>query len=74
MERKQETTAVKRALAEAGYVASVKHGTGTAWGWLHIKLDREWRPNDSDTLEKITKIALAVTDRRNDDNILVSYI
>jgi hypothetical protein len=35
---KEETKAVKKALADAGIKASVTHGTGTAWGWLHINL------------------------------------
>jgi hypothetical protein len=35
---KEETKAVKKALADAGIEASVTHGTGTAWGWLHINL------------------------------------
>jgi hypothetical protein len=35
MDRKEETRAVKKALVAAGYTtARVKHGTGTAWGWL----------------------------------------
>ena len=37
LERKQETRIVKEALARAGYQdISVRHGTGTAWGWLHV--------------------------------------
>jgi pyruvoyl-dependent arginine decarboxylase (PvlArgDC) len=35
---KEETKAVKKALADAGIEASVTHGTGTAWGWLHVNL------------------------------------
>lgn len=35
---KEETKAVKKALADAGIKASVTHGTGTAWGWLHINI------------------------------------
>jgi len=35
---KEETKAVKKALADAGIKASVTHGKGTAWGWLHIDL------------------------------------
>ncbi len=35
---KEETKAVKKALADVGIKASVTHGTGTAWGWLHINL------------------------------------
>ena len=37
MDRKQETRIVKQALVEAGYTGvTVGHGTGTAYGWLHI--------------------------------------
>lgn len=35
---KEETKAVKKALADAGIKASVTHGTGTAWGWLHVNI------------------------------------
>jgi len=38
--RREETTAVKRALVAAGFdKPRVKHGTGTAWGWLKIYVD-----------------------------------
>lgn len=35
---KEETKAVKKALADAGIKARVTHGRGTAWGWLHINI------------------------------------
>lgn len=35
---KEETAAVKVALAAAGISARVGHGTGTAWGWLEINI------------------------------------
>ena len=35
---KEETKAVKNALAYAGIKAKVTHGRGTAWGWLHINI------------------------------------
>ena len=36
---KQETKAVKVALAQAWFKgAKVGHGTGTAWAWLHVKV------------------------------------
>jgi len=39
MDRKVETALVKRALRQAGVpVRSVRHDTGTAWGWLAITL------------------------------------
>lgn len=37
MDRKQETKIVKTALKNAGHNnCQVKHGTGTAWGWLSV--------------------------------------
>lgn len=37
MERKQETKIVKEALTKAGYQdIRVRHGRGTAWGWMDI--------------------------------------
>jgi hypothetical protein len=38
MTRSEETKLVKDALAKAGINAFVGHGTGTAWGWLHINV------------------------------------
>ena len=49
-ERNQETTDVKRALINAGFNANnlrVKHGTGTAWGWLNIYADIHRAPSCS---------------------------
>ena len=41
LERKQETRIVKAALLKAGYQdVSVRHGTGTAWGWLHANVSK----------------------------------
>lgn len=36
MDRHEETKAVKNALRDHGIPARVKHGVGTAWGWLDI--------------------------------------
>jgi hypothetical protein len=35
---REETKAVRDALARAGINAKVGHGTGTAWGWLEINI------------------------------------
>lgn len=35
---REETKAVKKAIADAGIDAKVTHGKGTAWGWLHINI------------------------------------
>ena len=37
-ERLGETQAVKAALAKAGIVAKVRHGRGTAAGWLEVHI------------------------------------
>lgn len=43
MTRREQTKAIKTALIAKGYpVLSVKHGTGTAYCWIHIKLAVEW--------------------------------
>ena len=48
LERKQETRIVKEALAAKGYRdISVKHGTGTAWGWLHANITTDKPPRCS---------------------------
>ena len=39
MERHEETRIVKQALDSHGIKARVKHGTGTAYGWLKIYVD-----------------------------------
>lgn len=48
MERKQETTAVKRAIIAAGFDQNnvrVKHGTGTARFWIKIFADIAHAPS-----------------------------
>jgi hypothetical protein len=41
MTRAEETKLVKTELRKAGFdVASMDHGKGTAWGWIHVKLAR----------------------------------
>ena len=74
MADRQEVTNVKHALREAGIrFKSVKHGTGTARGWLHIRLVPDEEPEQSTRREayekffelnkKVTAIAQKVTDR-----------
>jgi len=67
MERLAETKAVKAALIKAGYTGvKVGHGTGTAWGWLHIKCDEKlgqtWQEKYADT----EKIAQQVSGRQGE--------
>jgi hypothetical protein len=48
MDRKAETSAVKRALISAGFENNnlrVKHGNGTAWGWLKVYADIHHKPD-----------------------------
>ena len=55
MERKDEVAAVKRALRQAGIpFRHVRHGTGTARGWLHIGL-----MHDAGRLDHIAAVRLA---------------
>ena len=61
MERLLETKTVKKALTNAGYTGvKVGHGTGTAWGWLHIKCnekpDQDWQSKYAD-VERIAQLA-----------------
>ena len=43
MTRREQTKTIKTALIAEGYpVLSVRHGTGTAHCWVHIKLAVEW--------------------------------
>jgi len=70
----EETKAVKAALKEAGIKATVGHGTGTAWAWLHINIGKdpnlqencrnspEWRQRSNRAL----MIAVEVTGRIGD--------
>ena len=67
MERLLETKTVKTALTKAGYTGvKVRHGTGTAWGWLSIKcnekLNQSWQDKNTD----VERIAQQVTGRRGD--------
>ena len=48
LQRKQETKAVKEALSRVGYQdITVRHGTGTAWGWLHANITADKPPGCS---------------------------
>jgi len=48
MERKAETSAVKKALIAAGFDHNnirVTHGKGTAWGWLTVHATIQHKPD-----------------------------
>ncbi len=69
MERKLETKIVKDALTKAGYKSvRVKHGRGTAWGWLDIKAEQKPSQTWQEYYDDINKIAQDVTRRRGDYN------
>lgn len=77
---KEETKAVKKALADAGIKAKVTHGRGTAWGWLHINIgspklrngfrsepfDHQYTEEELELHRKVLKIAQDVTGRHGD--------
>ena len=48
MDRKHETSMVRRALVSAGFDANnlrVKHGKGTGWGWITVSADIRRAPS-----------------------------
>jgi hypothetical protein len=63
MDRKQETKIVKEALAKVGIVATVKHGTGTAWGWLKVRVKEA---PDGTSGNAVLKIIQGITGRHGD--------
>lgn len=79
MDRKEETRAVKEALVKAGIPAKVRHGKGTAWGWLHINIGdakkrggieedgHRYTTQEQALHEKVIKIALEVTGRTRNE-------
>jgi len=67
MERLLETKTVKKALTNAGYTGvKVGHGTGTAWGWLHIKCDEKQGQGWPSKYSDVERIAQQVTGRTGD--------
>lgn len=77
---KEETKAVKNALANAGIKARVTHGRGTAWGWLHINIGdpkqrnglkqepfgRQYTEEELELHKKVMKIAQDTTGRHGE--------
>lgn len=67
MERLAETREVKKALIKSGYTGvKVGHGTGTAWGWLHIKCDEKQGQDRQGKYVDVERIAQQVSGRRGD--------
>lgn len=69
-ERREETKKVKKALADAGFKASVGHGRGTARSWLEINLGPK---ATRDQCREAERVAQEVTGRHGEygGNILV---
>lgn len=64
---REETKTVKDALIEAGFTnVRVKHGTGTAWGWLDIHCDAKLGQSWQDKRVEAIRIAESVTGRHGD--------
>lgn len=77
---REETKAVKRALADSGINAKVTHGRGTAWGWLHINIgdpkqrngfksapfDYQYSEEEMALHRKVLKIAQEITGRHGE--------
>ena len=85
---KEETKAVKKALTDIGIKASVTHGTGSAWGWLHINIGdprnrdglikeefgNRYTEKELELHKKVLKIAQEITGRHGeyDGEIIVN--
>jgi len=81
-DHKSETKAVKEALKKAGIEAEVKHGRGTAWGWLEINIGdpglqnglrqgpfgSQYTDEERALHDTVLKIAKEVTGRHGDYN------
>ena len=77
---REETKAVKKALADVGIDAKVTHGRGTAWGWLHINIgdprhrnglkpapfDRQYNEEELALHSKVLKIVQETTGRHGE--------
>jgi len=62
-----ETVAVKKALIQAGYTnVRVKHGRGTAWGWLAIYADAKAGQTWQDKRIDILRITKRITGRHGE--------
>lgn len=85
---REETKAVKKALADAGIDAKVTHGKGTAWGWLHINIgdpaqrkgfkpapfEHQYSEEELELHRKVLNIAKNITGRQGeyDGEILIT--
>lgn len=90
MERRKETSIVKKALKDAGIKARVTHETGTAWGWITVNIGNpkergglEPHPNgwgtkytdeEVELQEKTLRIVQKVTGRHGEYNGNISIL
>ena len=73
MERLLEIKTVKAALIKAGYTGvRVRHGAGTAWGWLDIKCDELPSQGWRNKYNEVLIIVQQVTGRHGDYGISIS--
>jgi len=66
-QRQQETSLVKKAIQAEGYSnVRVRHGTGTACGWLKVYCDQKLGQSWQDKNRSVTQIAQRVTERHGE--------
>ena len=67
IERRKETRIVKQAMKDAGYTGiRVRHGTGTAWGWIDVHADRDETRKYSDQRNQLIQVVQEATGRHGD--------
>lgn len=87
MDRKTETKIIKDALKKAGIDAKIRHGKGTAWGWIDIFIgdpkkrnglhpaprDNQYTDDEIEFQNRIVRLVQKVTGRHGeyDGNICV---
>ena len=90
MDRRKETSVVKKALKNAGIKARVTHGTGTAWGWIEVNIGnpeergglepypngygRRYTDEESNLHNKTLRIVQEVTGRHGEYNGNISIL
>jgi hypothetical protein len=71
MNRREESLTVRNALSADGIKSKVNHGTGTAWGWLEIHVERGMGHSHEGIIKRVQE----VTGRHGeyDGNINIYY-
>ena len=65
--RRIEREVATKALEEAGIEATIRHGTGNAWGWLEVNVGPDASDEEQQKAERVTRIATG----RTYDQILI---